>query len=153
MELIGRCPVAPAAFTFMRTSKWPAMPMPRNTKQVDAPSRADIGELLHRATAQGRLWVEAEMTLARTELADLRRRCIAAAIFAVMAIATMLCALIILAEAGVAAAAQYLGSEIGGGVAIGALFLAVACGCAMVTGRMFDWRPESLLFRWMRKRT
>ncbi len=127
--------------------------MPRNTKQVDAPSRADIGELLHRATAQGRLWVEAEMTLARTELADLRRRCIAAAIFAVMAIATMLCALIILAEAGVAAVAQYLGSEIGGGVAIGTLFLVVACGCAMVTGRMFDWRPESLLFRWMRKRT
>jgi Putative Actinobacterial Holin-X, holin superfamily III len=126
--------------------------MPRNAKQVDASPRADIGELLHRATTQGKQWVEAEMTLARTELVDLRRRFITAVIFAVTAIAAMLCALIILAEAGVAAAAQYLGSEIGGGVAIGALFLIVAYGCVMVIGRMFDWRPESLLFRWLRKR-
>ena len=74
------------------------MPMPRNTKQVDAPPLADIGELLHRATTQGKQWVEAEMTLARTELVDLRRRFVTAAIFAAMAIAAVLCALIIVAE-------------------------------------------------------
>jgi peptidoglycan/LPS O-acetylase OafA/YrhL len=125
--------------------------MPRTPRQVDEPSGVNIGELFNRAASQGKRWVADEFSLARAELADLRRRCITAAVFAVAAMATLLCALIVLAQAGVAAAVPYLGSETAAGVAIGAVLLMVAVGCGLVTGRMFDWRPQSPLLRWMRK--
>ena len=123
--------------------------MLESAKQLDAVPRAEIGQLLQRAAAEGVRWADTELKLVRAELGDLRRRCAIAAIFAVLAITTVLCALIILAQAGVAAAALYLGSEIGGGLAVGALLLVLAAACAMFMGRMFRWSPESLLFRWM----
>lgn len=129
------------------------MSMLKSTKQLDDPARPELGLLLQRATVDGKRWMAAELTLARAELGDLRRRCVTAAIFALVALAALLCALLILAEAGVAAAALYLGSEIGGGIAIGALFLVVAFGCLVVMALMFKWKPESLFFSWMRKRT
>ena len=125
----------------------------KSAKQMDMAPRAEIGQLLQRAAADGVSWAEAELSLARAELGDLRRRCVIAAIFALLAIATVLCGLTTLAQAGVAAAALYLGSEIGGGLAVGVLLLVLAALCAMAVGRMFSWNPESLLFRWMTKRT
>ena len=127
--------------------------MLKRAKQMDMAPRAEIGQLLQRAAADGVRWAEAELSLARAELGDLRRRCVIAAIFAVLAIATLLCALIILAQAGVAAAALYLGSEIGGGLAVAALLLVLTAVCSMIMSRMFNWSPESLLFRWMTNRT
>lgn len=127
--------------------------MLKSAKQMDMSPRAEIGQLVQRAAADGVRWAETELKLARAELGDLRRRCVIAAIFAVLAIATVLCALIILAQAGVAAAALYLGSEIGGGLAVGALLLVLTAVCAIIMSRMFNWNPESLLFRWMTNRT
>ena len=127
--------------------------MIKSAKQLDMAPRAELGQLFQRAAADGARWVDTELKLARAELGDLRRRCVNAAIFAVFAIAAVLCALVILAQAGVAAAAQYLGSEIGGGLAVGVLLLVLAAICAMAVGRMFNWNPESLLFRWMTKRS
>lgn len=126
--------------------------MLKSAKQIDVAPRAEIGQLLQRAAADSVRWAEAELGLVRAELGDLRRRCINAAIFAVVAVAAVLCALVVLAQAGVAAAAQYLGSEIGGGLAVGVLLLVLAAVCGMAVGRMFHWSPESLLFRWMTKR-
>ena len=127
--------------------------MLKSAKQMDMSPRAEIGQLVQRAAADGVRWAETELKLARAELGDLRRRCVIAAIFAMLAIATVLCALIILAQAGVAAAALYLGSEIGGGLAVGALLLVLTAVCSMIMSRMFNWSPESLLFRWMTNRT
>lgn len=127
--------------------------MLKRVKDVDVAPRADLGELLQRAFADGSRWADAELKLARAELGDLRRRFFKAAIFAVLAVVAVMCAIIILAQAGVAAAALYLGSEIAGGLAVGLFLLVLAALCGVAVGRMFDWRPESLLFRWMTKRT
>jgi uncharacterized membrane protein YqjE len=126
-----------------------AASMRKSAEPVHLASRPEIATLLHQLAGDGMRWADAELALARAELGDLRRRCIAAAIFAGAAITALLCALIILAQAAAAAIAPYLGSDTLAGLAIGVSLLVLAAICAMAMNRMFKWRAESLLFRWI----
>ncbi len=93
-------------------------------------------------------WANSELALARAELVVLRRRSITAAIFAAVGITALLAALIILAQAGVAAMARYLDSDIAAGLAVAALLLVFAALCVLAARRMFSWKGESMIFRW-----
>jgi putative superfamily III holin-X len=122
--------------------------MPRTAKHARLPPRPEISSLLQQLAGDGVRWANAELALARAELLVLRRRSIAAAIFAAVAIAALLAALIILSQAGVAAMARYLGSDIAAGLAVAASLLALAALCALAARRMFSWKGESAIFRW-----
>lgn len=126
--------------------------MPNKTKQSRVTGRPGLGALLQEVVEAGRNWAEAELALARTELDDLRRRCVAALILAGVALAALLTALVVLAQTGVAIMTLYLGSEMAGGAAVGALLLLLAALCVMLMMRMVRWRAESPLFHWLTPR-
>lgn len=105
--------------------------------------------LLRRLASDSARLADAEADLARLELRSLLRRCLAAAIFGVVAFAALLTALIILAQTGVAAVAPNLGSDVFAGLAVGAGILLLAVLCVFGLRQMLHWKPESLAFRWI----
>ncbi len=112
-------------------------------------SRPAIGPLVRQFAGDSVRWADAELALARAELHDLGRRSISAMIFAAIGLAALLAAIITLAEAGVAAAAGYLGSDIAAGFAVATALLVFAAFCVMAMRRMFSWQAESVIFRWV----
>jgi putative superfamily III holin-X len=123
--------------------------MPRTPKQLRLMPRPAIGPLVRQFAGDSVRWADAELTLARAELHALGRRSIFAAIFAATGLAALLAAIITLADAGVAAAAGYFGSDIAAGLAVAAALLVFAAFCVMAMRRMFSWQAESLMFRWL----
>ena len=111
-------------------------------------SRPAIRPLLRQFATDSVRWADAELDLARLELHALLRRYIAAVFFAVAGFAAFLTALIILAQAGVEAAAPNLGGNIAAGLTVGAASLLFAALCALAMRRMFRWEAESVVFRW-----
>lgn len=112
-------------------------------------SRKSIVTLVLELLNDIRQWAEAELTLARTELDDLRQRLILVAILAVVAVVILLTAVIVLAQTGVAALAIYLGSEVYAGLAMGVVLIALAGICLLAMRRQLSWKADSVLFRWL----
>ena len=108
-----------------------------------------IATLLGGLAGDTREWAEAELALTRAEFADLRRRGVSALYYGLGVAFALLCAVFVLAQAGVAALAPYLGGVAGAGLAIGVVLLAIAGVCAMAMRRLLSWRAESLAFRWL----
>lgn len=112
-------------------------------------TRKSIVTLLMELANDIRQWAEAELSLARAELDDLRRRLILVAIFAGLAVVLCITALIVLVQAGVAALAVYLGSAAVAGLVVGVALLVLAGICIVVMRRNLAWNADSVLFRWL----
>lgn len=112
-------------------------------------TRKPIVTLLLELTNDIRQWAEAELSLARAELDDLRHRLMMVAIFAGLAVAMCITALIVLVQAGVAALAVYLGSEALAGLVVGATLLVLAGVCIVIMRRNLSWKADSVLLSWL----
>ena len=117
--------------------------------EPEARKRAKIGRLVQDVTADGLRWAEAEAALLRAELADLRRRMVQAVIYSAVAFAALFAALVILAQAGVAWIAPYLGSNAAAGLVVSFGLLAIAAVFSITIRRAFSRRNRSILLRWL----
>ncbi|MFN4140852.1 phage holin family protein [Aestuariivirga sp.] len=120
------------------------------TREVD---RADIGALLQRLAADGRNWAEAEVTLARTELGELKAQAIRAVAFAMLGFAAGFCFLVVLSQAGIAFLAPLVGNTGVAALIVSAVLLALVGACFMVLRSAIAWRTESIFFRWFARRS
>ena len=123
--------------------------MPDTPERQRDETRKSIVTLLIELTNDIRQWVTAELSLARIELDDLKKRLITVAICAGLAVALCLTALIVLVNAGVDALAIYLGSEALAGLIVGVVLLAIAGICIFVMKKNLAWKADSLLFGWL----
>ena len=123
--------------------------MTKTAAPVRLRSHPPIATLLHELAGGSRDWAEAELALTRAEFADLRQRSVSALYYGLGVAFALLCAVFVLAQAGVAALAPYLGGVAGAGLAIGVALLVIAGVCALAMRRLLSWRAESLAFRWL----
>jgi hypothetical protein len=112
-------------------------------------SHPAIRPLLQQFTRDSVRWANAELDLARLEVRVLVRRCVAGAVFAIVAFAALLTSLVILAETGIEAATPVFGNVVMAGLAVGIAILVLAALCVLGMSRMFHWEAESLIFRWL----
>lgn len=119
------------------------------TQTAAAPGLPDAVRRLVEGSMQ---WAGAELVLARAEAAGILRRFAAAAGVAVLAVSLTLVALVILAQAAVAALANVLASPAYAGLAVGlGLILGVVI-LALLAWRLLSLpavRPASPVLRWI----
>lgn len=127
--------------------------MPRDSEeQVAYPaSNSTFPGLVKELASDGALWADAELALARAEAGVLLRRYVAGLAVGAVAFAAMIAAMMILAQAGVAALLPYVSGQasanlIVGVVLLGLVLLLVFAANYLLTRKM---RPVSLIFRWL----
>lgn len=114
--------------------------------------RPEIRALLERLSADGRDWAEAELTLAKLELGELKRQAIRAIAFALLGLAAAFCMLVAFSQAGIALLAPYVDGTGVAALIVGLVLLLFVAISFLVMRRSFTWRTESMLFRWFGRR-
>ncbi len=127
--------------------------MPRDSEEHLAypASNSTFPGLVRELASDGALWADAELALARAEAGVLLRRYVAGLAVGSVAFAAMIAALVILAQAGVAALLPYVSGQasanlIVGGLLLGLVLLLVFAANYLLTRKI---RPVSLIFRWL----
>lgn len=115
--------------------------------------RADLGGLLERFTRDSRDWAEAEARLARLELAGLKAQAMKAALLGGLAGAAILCTMFALMQGLIVVLSSMIGSVAIASLVAALVFAALAGGCAVAARRIVTWRSESILLRWLGRRT
>ncbi len=114
-------------------------------------SKPAFPELFKELADDGKRWLEAELALAKAE-AGLRVRGYAAGIgVAFASLAILIAAMVVLAQAGVAALTAYVSSPAVAGVAVGIVLLIVVALLALLAKSLLVNRPKpvGLVFRWL----
>lgn len=110
--------------------------------------RPDIRRLLDQLVMDSRAWADAELRLAQVELAALKRQAFTLLGCAALAAGAVICVLITLSQAGVAALRPYTG-EPAAQLVVCLAFALVSAAALLAARRNFNWRTESLFFRWL----
>lgn len=118
----------------------------------DGASAPGLAVLIERFAKEGRGWAEAEVTLARVELSELRAQLLRALLLAVTAAAALLCAMIAFSQAGIAYVATLVDSTAAAALIIACVFALVAVAVVILLRRTVTWRAESIFFRWFGSR-
>ena len=126
----------------------PSQPTDQDTD--DAPQQ-DLAGLLRKLADDGVRWASSELALARAEGGGFLRRCLIAIALVFASFAVLLAAIVILAEALVAALATYMNGEGYAGLAVGLamIVLVVIMGLIARNLVLHGRRPKSLPFRWL----
>lgn len=114
-------------------------------------SKPAFPELFKELAGDGKRWLDAELALAKAE-AGLRMRGYAAGLgVALVGIAVLLAAIVILAQAGVAALTPYVSGPGVAGLAVGIALLVIVLVLALVAKTLLvnKTRPVGLVFRWL----
>lgn len=115
-------------------------------------SRPEIRQLLDRLSADGRGWAEAEIALARAELGELKGQAITAVASAIVGFAAVLCALVVVSQAGIAFLTPHVDGQGVAALIVGAALLVLVAVSFLVTRSALSWRTESIFFRWFGRR-
>lgn len=114
-------------------------------------SKPAFPELFKELAGDGKRWLDAELALAKAE-AGLRMRGYAAGLAVAFAgLAFFLAAIVVLAQAGVAALTPYVSGPAVAGLAVGVALLVVVAILALVAKALLvnKTRPVGLVFRWL----
>lgn len=122
--------------------------MLKHSNDSEAGDRPDIARLLERLTREGRDWAEAEAALARLELSALKAQMVRTAVLAGGAATAVLCMMLALTQALIAALSGVITIAGGAAVVVAVLFAAIAAVFAVAARRTLNWRTESIFFRW-----
>ncbi len=129
--------------------------MPRSSTESlhysDPGSKPAFPELFKDLAGDGKRWFEAELALAKAE-AGLRLRGYALGLGVIFAsIVVLIAAVVILAQAGVAALIPYVSSPPVAGAVVGLVLLAVVAGLAFTARYLLISKtpPTGLIFRWL----
>jgi len=130
-----------------------AMPMPKaGAEPLHYPSsKPAFPNLFKELADDGKRWLDAELALAKAE-AGLRVRGYAAGLGVAFASFSMLiAALVVLAQACVAALAPYVSSPAVAGMAVGIILLIIVAVLALVAKSLLVNRPRpiGIVFRWL----
>ena len=128
-------------------------PMPKaGAEPLHYPSsKPAFPELFIELAGDGKRWLDAELALAKAE-AGLRVRGYAAGLGVAFAgLAVLLAAVVVLAQAGVAALTPYVNGPAAAGLAVGIALLAIVAVLAFVAKTLLinKTRPLGLVFRWL----
>ncbi len=114
-------------------------------------SKPAFPELFKELAGDGKRWLDAEIALAKAE-AGLRVRGYAAGLgVAFAALAVLLAATVVLAQAGVAALTPYVTGPAVAGLVVGIALLVIVVVLALVAKSLLinKTRPVGLVFRWL----
>ncbi len=114
-------------------------------------SKSAFPELFKELAGDGKRWLDAELALAKAE-AGLRMRGYAAGLGVASAgLAVLLAAIVVLAQAGVAALTPYVSGPAVAGLAVGIILLVIVGGLALLAKSLLvnKKRPMGLVFRWL----
>jgi hypothetical protein len=130
-----------------------AMPMPKaGAEPLHYPSsKPAFPELFKELAGDWKRWLDAELALAKAE-AGLRVRGYAAGLGVVFAsLAILIAAIVVLAQAGVAALMPYVSGPAIAGLAVGIILLVIVAALALLAKSLLinKTRPIGLVFRWL----
>ena len=126
--------------------------MLKNSEETQAADTPELGRLLVRLMQESRDWAEAEARLARIELSVLRAQAVRMAALAAAAAAALLCMMLALTEAMIAALKHVVAGEGLAALIVAIGFAAVGVLCSVLARHSLAWRTESLFFRWFGSR-
>lgn len=116
--------------------------------ESDGNDRPDYCSLIDRLAQESREWADAELVLARIELAGLRAQLVRKAVFAAVGVLAALCVFMALTQAGILLLAPLMGSAGLAALAVALAFALVAAVCVLAMRRVPQVPRESLVFRW-----
>ncbi len=127
--------------------------MPRaSAEPLDYPaSKPVFPELVKELADDARLWLDAELALAKAE-AGLRLRGYAAGVIvALLGVSLFIAAMVVLAQASVSALMPYVSSQAVAGFAVGVILLAVVMVLGLTARHLLLRKTPStgLIFRWL----
>lgn len=127
--------------------------MPRDSdEQLAYPAaKATLPRLFKELASDGALWADAELALARAEAGVLLRRYVAGLAVGSVAFAAMIAAMVIMAQAGVAALLPYVNSQASANLIVGVVLLGLVLLLAFAANYLLTRkiRPVSLILRWL----
>ena len=114
-------------------------------------SKPAFPELFKELAGDGKRWLDAELALAKAEAGLRVRGYVAGLGVAFAGLAVMLAAIVVLAQAGVAALTPYAGGPAVAGLAVGIALLVIVAILAFVAKTLLvnKTRPVGLVFRWL----
>lgn len=114
-------------------------------------SKPAFPELFKELAGDGKRWLDAELALAKAEAGLRMRGYVAGLGVAFAGLAVLLAAIVILAQAGVAALAPYVSGPAVAGLAVGIALLFIVAVLAFVAKTLLvnKTRPVGLVFRWL----
>lgn len=127
--------------------------MLKSAMDTDTAPRPEINQLIERLQSDGRRWAAAETELAKVELGELKGKAIRAAVFAIVAFASIFCALVVFSQAGIAFLTPYVDSAGVAALIVGGFLLLLVVISVFVMRSAFSWRTESIFFRWFTRRS
>jgi ABC-type Na+ efflux pump permease subunit len=127
--------------------------MPRDSdEQVEYPAlKATLPGLFKELASDGALWADAELALARAEAGVLLRRYAMVLALGCVAFAAMIAAILILAQAGVAALLPYVNGQASANLIVGVVLLGFVLLMAFAANYLLARKihPVSRIFRWL----
>ncbi len=115
---------------------------------TDRTVRPDLSDLIERLSRDGKRWADAEMTMARIELSDLKSQVAKALCFAVLGFAAAFCALVALSQAGIAVLTPVVNDVGIAAVLVAGVMILLAVLSFLGMRRALSWETESIFFRW-----
>jgi Putative Actinobacterial Holin-X, holin superfamily III len=128
-------------------------PMPKaGAEPLHYPSsKPAFPELFKELAGDGKRWLDAELALAKAEAGLRMRGYVAGLGVAFAGLAVLLGAIVVLAQAGVAALMPYVSGPAVAGLAVGFALLVIVVVLALVAKTLLinKTRPVGLVFRWL----
>ena len=114
-------------------------------------SKPAFPELFKELVGDGKRWLDAELALAKAEAGLRMRGYVAGLGVAFAGLAVLLAAIVVLAQAGVAALTPYVNGPAVAGLAVGFALLVIVVILALVAKTLLinKTRPVGLVFRWL----
>ena len=114
-------------------------------------SKPAFPELFKELAGDGKRWLDAELALAKAEAGLRMRGYVAGLGVAFAGLAVLLAAIVVLAQAGVAALTPYVSGPAVAGLAAGFALLVIVVVLALVAKTLLinKTRPVGLVFRWL----
>ena len=114
-------------------------------------SKPAFPELFKELAGDGKRWLDAELALAKAEAGLRMRGYVAGLGVALTGLAVLLAAIVVLAQAGVAALTPYVSGPAVAGLAVGIALLVIVLVLALVAKTLLvnKTRPVGLVFRWL----
>lgn len=126
--------------------------MLKHNEETHDGERPGVKALLERLSVDGRSWAEAELTLAKAELGELKRQVIKAIVFSLLGFAAAFCTLVVLSQAGIALLAPHVDGVGIAALIVGGVLLLLVIGSFLIIRSSLSWRTESIFFRWFSRR-
>lgn len=125
--------------------------MLKHTDEMQDADRPEIRDLIERLSAEGRSWAEAELSLARAELGELKGQAIRAVTFAIIGFAAVFSALVVFSQAAIAFLTPHVDGTGVAALIVGGVLLVLVVISFQVMRSALSWRTDSIFFRWFGK--